>query len=274
MYDDVRNDLRYVELARATALFATRRGGMPKRSTRPSKRPLSAEERLEWISRGARMHMVTATTIRRMVEAGVHGRRTNRRGLATRESMLEAALRSLASGDPGAASANRIAKESGATWGAVKYQFGDIDGFWAAVLHRTAQRRGELPSNVASGASLRERVAAIIDTLYEGLTSTDSRAIETLRRALPHQRAELERLYPRTAAELASWQQDWALACQKAFTGLHVDPNRVREVAAFIPGAMRGITSERQLGTYSDLDEARRGLTNAIVAYLEHSASE
>src|ERR1700684_4600076 len=120
MYDDVRHDLR-AELACATALFATRRGGMPKRSTRPSKRPLSAEERLEWISRGARMHMVTATTIRRMVEAGVHGRRTNRRGLATRESMLEAALRSLASGDPGAASANRIAKESGATMGGVKY---------------------------------------------------------------------------------------------------------------------------------------------------------
>ena len=72
----------------------------------------------------------------------------------------------------------------------------------------------------------------------------------------------------------ATWQQGWALACQKAFAGLHVDPNRVREVAAFIPGAMRGITSERQLGTYSDLDEARRGLTNAIVAYLEHSASE
>ena len=46
----------------------------------------------------------------------------------------------------------------------------------------------------------------------------------------------------------------------------------MRDVAAFIPGAMRGITSERQLGTYSDLDQARRGLTNAVVAYLEHSA--
>jgi hypothetical protein len=34
---------------------------------------------------------------------------------------------------------------------------------------------------------------------------------------------------------------------------------------------MRGITSERQLGTYSDLDKARRGLTNAIVSYLEGS---
>ncbi|GAB7149337.1 transcriptional regulator [Mycobacterium riyadhense] len=202
------------------------------------------------------------------------GRRTNRRGLATRETMLEAALRSLASGDPGAASANRIAKESGATWGAVKYQFGDIDGFWAAVLHRTAERRGELPSNAVCGGPLRERVAIIIDTMYEGLTSSDSRAIETLRRALPNDRAELERLYPRTAAELSSWQHSWALACQKAFAGLDVDPDRIREVAAFIPGAMRGITSERQLGTYSDLDEARRGLTNAIVAYLENSGSE
>lgn len=45
--------------------------------------------------------------------------------------MLEAALRSLASGDPGSVSANRIAKDIGATWGAVQYQFGDTDGFWA-----------------------------------------------------------------------------------------------------------------------------------------------
>lgn len=141
------------------------------------------------------------------------------------------------------------------------------------MLHRTAERRGELPSNAVSGGPLPERVAAIIDTLYEGLTSTHSRAIETLRRALPNNREELERNYPLTAAELSSWQRSWALACQKAFAGLEVDPNRVREVAAFIPGAMRGITSEKQLGTYSDLDEARRGLTNAIVAYLENSGA-
>lgn len=36
---------------------------------------------------------------------------------------------------------------------------------------------------------------------------------------------------------------------------------------------MRGITSERQLGTYTDLDVARRGLTNAIVSYLEDNGS-
>jgi AcrR family transcriptional regulator len=211
---------------------------------------------------------VTAS-IRRMTSPCIPRRRANRRGLATRNSMLDAALRSLASGEPGAASANRIAKESGATWGAVKYQFGDIDGLWAAVLHRTAERHGEIPSRVVEGGPLHERVATVIDALYTGLTSTHSRAVETLRRSLPGNREELERLYPRTAAELASWRNSWILACQKAFAGLGIDPDRIREVAAFIPGAMHGLTSERQLGTYGDVDQARRGLTNAIVAYLD-----
>ncbi|MBV9090198.1 MAG: TetR/AcrR family transcriptional regulator [Mycobacteriaceae bacterium] len=204
-----------------------------------------------------------------MAVADSSRRRSNRRGAATRENMLEAALTALASGDPTAVSANRIAKKIGATWGAVQYQFGDADGFWAAVLHHTARRRANLFATLDAGVTLRVRVAGIIDTLYDGLTARDSRAIENLRAALPRDYAELERLYPRTAAELFSWGQDWLETCQKAFADLHVNPRRVREVASFIPGAMRGITSEKQLGTYFDLDEARRGLTNAIVAYLD-----
>ena len=47
----------------------------------------------------------------------------------------------------------------------------------------------------------------------------------------------------------------------------------VREVASFIPGAMRGLASERQLGSYYDLDLARRGLTNAIVTYVHRQVS-
>ncbi|VEG56483.1 TetR family transcriptional regulator [Mycolicibacterium aurum] len=198
-------------------------------------------------------------------------RRTNRRGQATRENMLEAALRSLASGEPGSVSANRIAKDIGATWGAVQYQFGDADGFWAAVLHRTAERRADVFGSVDAGASLRDRVAAIIDTLYDGLAEPDSRAIENLRAALPRDHAELERQYPQTAAELYSWGQSWLETCRSAFAGLGIDPERLREVATLIPGAMRGLVSERQLGSYADLDVARRGLTNALVAYLQSS---
>ena len=204
-----------------------------------------------------------------MAEADSARRRPNRRGSATRENLLEAALTALASGDPGAVSANRIAKEIGATWGTVQYQFGDTDGFWAAVLRYTAERRANLFGPPDTSASLRERVSRIIDTLYDGLTNRDSRAIENLRAVLPRDYAELERLYPQTAAELFSWGQGWQETCQKAFADLHVDPQRVREVASLIPGAMRGIASEKQLGTYADLDEARCGLTNAIVAYLD-----
>ena len=51
---------------------------------------------------------------RQAARADVAGRRPNRRGAATRESMLEAALKSLASGEPGSVSANRIAREVGA----------------------------------------------------------------------------------------------------------------------------------------------------------------
>ena len=155
------------------------------------------------------------------------------------------------------------------TWGTVQYQFGDADGLWSAVLHHTAERRANLFTATDTGLSLRVRVADIVDTLYEGLDTPDSRAIENLRAALPREHAELERLYPRTAAELRSWGRSWHETCQKAFADLNVDPRRVREVATLIPGAMRGLTSERQLGTYADLDEARCGLTNAIVAYLE-----
>lgn len=199
-------------------------------------------------------------------------RRSNRRGLATREAMLDAAVRALATGDPGAVSASRIAKDIGATWGVVQYQFGDVDGFWAAVLHRTAERRDAAMSAFGGpklDAPLRDRVATIIDTLYEGLASQDSRAIENLRAGLPRDHSELERLYPRTAAELFSWGKSWLATCHAAFTGLDVDAQRVREVAALIPGAMRGLVSERQLGSYADLDEARRGLTNALAGYLE-----
>lgn len=205
-------------------------------------------------------------------ESTVVGRRTNRRGQATRESMLEAALKSFASGEPGSVSANRIAKDIGATWGAVQYQFGDTDGFWAAVLHRTAERRaGSFSPTTQPEAPLHERVGAIVDTLYHGLASADSRAIENLRAALPRDPRELERLYPRTAAELFSWGKSWLKICQNAFAGLDVDPGRVREVATLIPGAMRGLVSERQLGSYADLDVARRTLTNALVAYLQDS---
>ena len=80
--------------------------------------------------------------------------------------------------------------------------------------------------------------------------------------------AELEREFPLTAAEFASWKPGWDDACERAFADLDVDPARVRQMAALIPAAMRGLTSERMLGTYGNLDDARTGLIDALVALL------
>src|ERR1700733_11698099 len=114
-------------------------------------------------------------SISTMTDAHVQPQRTNRRGDATRKSMLEAALKALATGDPGAVSANRIAKQIGATWGVVQYQFGDADGLWAAVLQRPPEHRADVFEQPNASAPLRDRVAAIIDTLSDGLTATDSK---------------------------------------------------------------------------------------------------
>ncbi|MFI7670223.1 TetR/AcrR family transcriptional regulator [Nocardia sp. NPDC049526] len=204
-----------------------------------------------------------------MTEVAVNGRRANKRGIQSREAMLEAAIASLSTGDPAAVSGNRIARDIGATWGVVKYQFGDIDGLWAAVLRYTAVKRGDLPAGVKPDGTLHERIAALIHAMAIGLRQPESLAIETLRAALPRDHAELERDYPLTAAELASWKPHWDKACQGAFADLELDPVKVRRVAALIPAAMRGITSERTLGTYSDLDDAIEGLIGGMVAYLE-----
>ena len=203
-----------------------------------------------------------------MSEATTTPRRANKRGQATRDSMIRAAIAALATGDPTAVSGNRIAREIGATGGVVKYQFGDIDGLWAAVLRHTADERGDLPANVKPGGTLEERVSALIDAMFYGLTTPEARAIETLRAALPREHAELEREFPLTAAELASWKPSWDAACERAFADLDLDPQKVRQMAALIPGAMRGLISEHTLGTYGNLDDARAGMVGAIVAYL------
>ena len=51
-----------------------------------------------------------------MTEVAAPSRRANKRGIATRESMIKSAITALATGDPGAVSGNRIARDIGATW--------------------------------------------------------------------------------------------------------------------------------------------------------------
>ncbi len=193
------------------------------------------------------------------------GTRLNRRGLQTRHTLLKVAIRCLADGSEGV-SANLIAREAGVTWGTVQHQFGDADGLWAAVLAHISERSDPLlqPQN----AALPDRVGAVVDMLWRALDSAGARAIHHLRLALPRERGELEAEFPRTAEALAAWDASWNEACERAFDGLDVDKVKLRRVRALLPGAMRGLHGERDLSTYLDVDDAKRGLSDAVTAYL------
>jgi AcrR family transcriptional regulator len=181
---------------------------------------------------------------------------------------LSVAVRCLAAGTPDSVSANLVAKEAGATWGVVQHQFGDTDGLWAAVLEHIADKFVPMAPPVVDETDVAERVRAIIDMLWEAIDLPETHAIHNLRMALPRQVRDLERSYPKTAAAIASWAAQWAANCKQAFDGLPVDQDKLRRMVDLLPGAMMGLRTEEHLVTYVDIGEARRGLTEAVTAYL------
>jgi AcrR family transcriptional regulator len=203
----------------------------------------------------------------RAVARSAQGTRLNRRGLETRRHLLDVALHCLEDG-PEAASANLIARAAGATWGTVQHQFGDVDGLWAAVLAFATDDRGMLGQEFPTTTDLDTRVDEVVDLLWRSLTAPVTMSLYHLRLSLPADRAELERTYPLTAKEIARLDADFAALCERAFEGLPVDAGRLARVRSFLPGALRGIQNEARLSSYLDLDEARRGLADAIKAYL------
>ena len=203
-----------------------------------------------------------------MTVLSAKGTRLNRRGLETRQQVLEKALHCLAEGGPDAVSANAVAKCAGVTWGTVQHQFGDVDGLWAAVLEYVAEHRGPVFELPVEHRDLADRVEAVIDMLWSALELTGSMAVYNLREALPRQSEQLEQAYPRTAQALARWDAEWTSICERSFRGLDVEADKLMRVRSMLPGSIRGIHHERNLSTYTDADEARRGLAEAITAYL------
>lgn len=203
-----------------------------------------------------------------MTTLSAKGTRLNRRGLETRANLLRVAIHVLADGGHDAVSANLVAREAGVTWGTVQHQFGDTDGLWAAVLTHISERGGPLlpiPNNVPSIA---ERVELVVETMWNAFDKPTLRAIHNLRQALPRERAELEAGFPKTAAALVEWDAAWERACRGAFRGAGLDRVRMRRVRLLLPGAVRGLYVEQNLSSFADVDDARRGLVDAITAYL------
>ena len=215
----------------------------------------------QWRTAWRSCHAVRVTTV------SAKGTKLNRRGLETRSTLLRVAVRCLADGGPESVSANLVAKEAGVTWGTVQHQFGDSDGLWAAVLESISDRGPLLP--VPAGATtLGERVTVVVETIWNALDKPALRAMYTLRSALPREWRALEAEYPRTAAALLDWDRKWEEACRDAFAGLDVDETKLHRVRSLLPGAVRGLHTEQHLSSFADLDGARRGLADALTAYL------
>lgn len=166
-------------------------------------------------------------------------------------------------------SANFIAKEAGVTWGTIQHQFGDSDGVWAAVLHHVSGNvAAKLPTAPKRERSLARRVTAIVDSLWLGFDEPNSRAVQNLRTSLPHDRMTLAKEFPATVEAWHHFDEVWTTIFDELFDGLVSSKAKLRRVRSLLPGALRGIHTQAQLSTFTDAGEAKKGLTEALVAYL------
>jgi AcrR family transcriptional regulator len=197
------------------------------------------------------------------------GNRLNRRGQETRRQILDVAVRCLATGGSEAVSANLIAKEAGVTWGTIQHQFGDSDGVWAAVLyHVSGNVAANLPTAPKRERSLTRRVTAIVDRLWLGFDEPNARAVQNLRTSLPHDRMTLAKEFPATAEAWQHFDEVWTTIFDELFDGLVSSKTKLRRVRSLLPGALRGLHTQAQLSTFTDAGEAKKGLIEAVVAYL------
>ncbi len=196
------------------------------------------------------------------------GTRLNRRGRETRRLLLRAAVHCLAEGGPDAVSANAVARRAGATWGTIQHQFGDADGLWAAVLDHIGSQAGFSALPAPTQPEVADRVRAVIDLMWHAVQLPSAVAFYQLRAGLPHRRDQLEQAFPATAQAIARWDEEWAALCERSFAGLGIEASKLMRVRHLLPGALRGLFAEGDLGGYVDVEEARHGLTDALTAYL------
>ncbi len=194
----------------------------------------------------------------------------NKRGIKSRQHFLDVAIEVLAQGGPDTVSANLIARRAGVTWGTIEHQFGASDGVWAAILDELLKRAHHFAGLTASAdASLKRRVTFIVETLWNGHASPHARAVQNLRLAIPRDHEALTAALPKTEAALHRWDIEWQSAFEQLFDGLALSKTKVRRARSLVPGAVRGLYAQNELTTFTDMDEGRRALIDALVAYLK-----
>ena len=198
------------------------------------------------------------------------GTRLNRRGRENRQSVLATAVSRLATGSPEAVSANRIAKEAGVTWGTIQHQFGDADGLWAAVLEQVADALTSyrVVGSVGQQQTIALQVSAIVEWLWHALDAPEARAVQTIRMCLSRDHETLTRMWPHTAAAIEHVDEAWTTMVSAMLEGLVGSKTKLHRIEQLLPAAMHGIQMQGEISTLTEVEEARRGLADAITAYL------
>ena len=204
------------------------------------------------------------------VALSAQGTKLNRRGRENRRAILAIAVACLATGSPEAVSANRIAKEAGVTWGTIQHQFGDADGLWSAVLEQVAGAltSHRLSTSIHPHRTLARQISAIVDWLWHALDAPEARAVQTIRMCLSRDHAVLTEEWPLTAAAIEHVDQAWKSMISGTLDGLVGSKVKLHRVEQLLPAAMHGIQLQGEISTLTDVEEARRGLAEAVTAYL------
>jgi AcrR family transcriptional regulator len=205
------------------------------------------------------------------VAYSAQGTRLNRRGAESRQRFLRTAIELLAETGSESLTPNLIARRAGFTWGTVQHQFGDADGVWAAILESLLERMQHFSRlQSPTGASVRRRITFIVETMWKSFDSVEARAVQHIRHELPRDNAALAAGYPKTEAIIRRWDVEWNAAWDRLFDGLPVSQAKLRRVRNLVPSALRGLyNAPNEPMALTDIDDARRGLIDALIAYLK-----
>ena len=151
-----------------------------------------------------------------------------------------------------------------------QHQFGDADSLWAAVLEQVAGAltSHRLVDSLRQQRTIAQQVSAIVEWLRHALDTPEARAVQTIRICLSRDHETLTRMWPRTAAAIEHVDEAWTTMIRAMLEGLVGSKTKLHRVEQLLPPAMHGIQMQAEISTLTEAEEARRGLADAITAYL------
>ena len=200
-----------------------------------------------------------------------------RGGAATRQSVVEAAIKCILEQGFYRASSNAIAERAGVTWGVIQYHFGTREALMLAVLREGSSRLTEtLRRADITGQTLTERIEQFFDVLAEYYGSPDYLAFTQVVVNLGHDPRTSEQAR-QTLTSLGEWANPELRRLAAEVIGETGNGQR-RDLVNLLFHALRGLSiSHILLGTIPPYEQGppreyladRRMLARALSLLIE-----